>query len=270
MLQVCVNGVRRPSEHPALPVTPAELAADVAAVAAGGADAVHLHVKDDHGADTLDADALAATLAAVRAVEPALPIGVTTGAWALPDAGRRVEAIRSWRRDLLPDFASVNWHEEGAAHVAAALLQRGIGVEAGLWHVEAGRAWSTWPRRNDCLRVLLELPNGLGPAEVDGETQRLLDVLPDGACPPLLLHGEGSSTWPALRSAGRLGLATRIGLEDVLLLPDGSPAPDNAALLRAAQAVLPSREDLSARAGLPTPPDLTGEAPASSARTPLL
>jgi uncharacterized protein (DUF849 family) len=43
---------------------------------------------------------------------------------------------------------------------------------------------------------------------------------------------------PALRVAGRLGLSTRIGLEDVLVLPDGSPAPDNAALVRAARDLL--------------------------------
>lgn len=55
---------------------------------------------------------------------------------------------------------------------------------------------------------------------------------------PMLLHGEGSSTWPALRCAGAWGLATRIGLEDVLTLPDGSSAPDNAALVRAAWALL--------------------------------
>ncbi len=60
-----------------------ELARDVAAVAAVGVDAVHLHVKDDQGADTLDAHAVAAALAAVRTASPGLPVGVTTGMWAL-------------------------------------------------------------------------------------------------------------------------------------------------------------------------------------------
>ena len=35
----------------------------------------------------------------------------------------------------------------------------------------------------------------------------------------------------------RRGLDTRIGLEDVLVLPDGSPATDNAALVAAARAL---------------------------------
>jgi uncharacterized protein (DUF849 family) len=51
---------------------------------------------------------------------------------------------------------------------------------------------------------------------------------------PILLHGEEGSTWPVFDLAVELGLDSRIGLEDTLLLPDGSTAPGNAALVRAA------------------------------------
>lgn len=54
----------------------------------------------------------------------------------------------------------------------------------------------------------------------------------------VLLHGLDDSCWPLLRHAGRRGLQTRIGLEDTLLLPDGSTAPGNAELVRAAVEVL--------------------------------
>jgi len=84
-LQACANGAHRPEEHPALPVTPAALAAEVQAVYAAGADGVHLHVKDAEGVNTLDGDALAAVLTAVRGAAPDLPAGVTTSAWSLPD-----------------------------------------------------------------------------------------------------------------------------------------------------------------------------------------
>ncbi len=47
-------------------------------------------------------------------------------------------------------------------------------------------------------------------------------------------HGEDRSAWPALDLAIESGLDSRIGLEDCLLLPDGSPAEDNAALVTAA------------------------------------
>lgn len=243
MLKACVNGARRPEEHPALPMTASELAGEVSAVAAVGVDAVHLHVKDDQGADTLDGAALAAVLTTVRAAAPGVPVGVTTGAWALPDADARVAAIRSWQQlAVLPDFASVNWHEDGADEVAAALLGIGVAVEAGLWHAEAAEAWLASPDRDRCLRVLLELPDGLDAAAVEAEAGHLLDLVRGAGSTvgglPVLLHGVGSSTWPALRVAGRLGLWTRIGLEDVLVLPDGSTAPDNAALVQAARDLL--------------------------------
>lgn len=43
-MKACLNGARHPREHPALPVTPGELAQDAARVRAAGADALHLHV----------------------------------------------------------------------------------------------------------------------------------------------------------------------------------------------------------------------------------
>lgn len=236
-LKACLNGARHPAEHPALPVTPAALAADAAAVLAVGADAVHLHVKDAEGIDTLNGDALAAVLVAVRGAAPSLPVGVTTGAWSMPDPAERVAAVRRWT--ALPDFASVNWHEPGAEQVATTLLERGVGVEAGLWHVDAVDAWLASPNRDRCARVLLELPDGLDQAAADAEADQLVQAIRAGGTQlPVLLHGEGSSCWPALHQARRWGLAARIGLEDVLELPDGSPAPDNAALVKAAHAFL--------------------------------
>jgi uncharacterized protein (DUF849 family) len=238
VLKACVNGARGRAEHPALPVTAGQLARDVAAVATAGADAVHLHVKDHSGADTLAASALDEVMVAVRDAAPGLPVGVTTGAWAMPDPRERVAAVRAWRE--LPDFASVNWHEQGAEDVAAALLEVGVAVEAGIWHIDAAARWAASPYRDRCIRILLELPDGLPGAAVPQEASRLLRAVTtphrDGST--VLLHGEGSSAWPALQLAGQLVLATRIGLEDTLTLPDGSPAPDNATLVHAARALL--------------------------------
>jgi uncharacterized protein (DUF849 family) len=151
---------------------------------------------------------------------------------------QRVAAVRAW--SVLPDFASVNWHEPGAEEVAATLLDRGVVVEAGLWHADAVDAWLRSPSSERCLRVLVELPDGLDATATQAEADRLLQMVLAGAsgAVPVLLHGEGSSCWPALRHAARRGLATRIGLEDVLHLADGSPAPDNASLVHAARALL--------------------------------
>lgn len=71
------------------------------------------------------------------------------------------------------------------------------------------------------------------------EAVSLIEALDgEGASTSVLLHGEGTSCWPVLIEAARRGFDARIGLEDVLVLPDGSPAPDNAALVRAARALL--------------------------------
>jgi uncharacterized protein (DUF849 family) len=231
LLKACLNGPRRPGDHPALPVTPEAVAADAVGAVAAGAGALHVHPKNATGADTLDAAAVAEVLNAVRARVPGVPVGVTTGAWALPEPAERVAAVEAW--SVLPDFASVNWHEPGAVAVAAALLDRGAGVEAGLWHPDAVTAWLAWPDRGRCLRVLVEVVDDLLPAAAVAYASRLLDALGDPDV-PVLLHGEGTSAWPVFREAVRRGLDTRIGLEDVLVLPDGTPAPGNAALVRAA------------------------------------
>jgi uncharacterized protein (DUF849 family) len=236
LLKACLNGPRRPAEHPRLPVTPEQIATDAAAATAAGAQAVHVHAKDRNGADTLDARRVDSVVTAVQTAIPGVPVGVTTGAWAMPDPVRRVAAVRAW--SVLPDFASVNWHEAGADDVAATLLDRGIAVEAGLWHVEAIRGWLASPHRGQCLRALLEIdtPIGDGLAQADA----LVTALSAAAGTiPVLLHGYGSAAWPVLREAVRRGFDVRIGLEDVLTLPDGTPAAGNAELVAAARALLP-------------------------------
>ena len=52
-----------------------------------------------------------------------------------------------------------------------------------------------------------------------------------GVKAPQLHHGEGPATWAVLDAAVKRGHDIRIGLEDVLTLPDMRRAPDNAALV---------------------------------------
>ncbi|MFF5171074.1 3-keto-5-aminohexanoate cleavage protein [Micromonospora sp. NPDC000089] len=231
MLKVCLNGGRRRDEHPAVPVTPAELAADAARCAERGAAAVHAHPRDATGAESLAPAVIAEAVTALRAARPGLPVGVSTGAWIEPDPAARVAAVHAW--SVLPDFASVNAHEEGAEAVAAALHERGILVEAGLWTVDAVRAWRRW--RVPAGRVLIECTPD-EPAAALADAGAMLDALGPGG-PPVLLHGEGRAAWPVLAEAVDRGLHTRIGLEDTLLQPDGRPAPGNPALVEAARAL---------------------------------
>ena len=233
LLKCCVNGPRLAAEHPALPVSPAQIASAAAAAQAAGAGAVHLHAKQPDGRDTLDPQRVAEAVRAVRDACPGLPVGVTTGAWAEPDPERRRDQIVSWRER--PDFASVNWHEEGANDVARALLEHDIGVEAGLWSADAVDAWLDSPLRDKHTRVLLELRDGMTEDEVHEVADDMMARLRGRTELPVLLHGAGTSAWPAYHYAVRLGLDTRIGLEDTLELPDGTHARDNAALVHAAR-----------------------------------
>ncbi|SHM85931.1 3-keto-5-aminohexanoate cleavage protein [Actinacidiphila paucisporea] len=243
MVQVCLNGARSRTECAHLPVTPQELATAARTAVAAGAQDIHLHPKDRDGADTLHPAAVAAALVAVRAAVPGVPVGVTTGAWTAPASGTRAAQVRSWT--VLPDHASVNWHEDGATEVATALLDRGVGVEAGIYSgTRAARRFLSWPESHRVLRVLAEITD-TDPRTAVRAAADLLAELQPGATSPILLHGEDDAAWPVLRFAASRRLDTRIGLEDVLHLPDGTPATSNADLVHAAQVVIQQASEQS-------------------------
>ncbi|MEU0039374.1 3-keto-5-aminohexanoate cleavage protein [Streptomyces sp. NPDC006333] len=228
MMQVCLNGARGAGDGVGVPLSPGASAESAAGAVGAGASDVHVHPKTPCGQDTLSARAVAAVLDAIRA-RVDVPVGVTTGAWAEPGPAARVERVRSWT--VLPDHASVNWHEPGAEELAAALLDRGIGVEAGIWSGTDGAArFTASPLGPRVLRVLAEVTDP-SPRTADRSALALLAGLGTAHGVPVLLHGEEGGTWPVLRLAGRLGLATRIGLEDTLVLPDGERALSNAQLV---------------------------------------
>ncbi|MDQ3161732.1 MAG: 3-keto-5-aminohexanoate cleavage protein [Actinomycetota bacterium] len=56
LLKACLNGSRTRQEHPAIPRTPDELAADGRAAVEAGAKILHLHPYDATGAETLAAE----------------------------------------------------------------------------------------------------------------------------------------------------------------------------------------------------------------------
>ncbi|MEU6842100.1 3-keto-5-aminohexanoate cleavage protein [Streptomyces sp. NPDC046716] len=230
-VQVCLNGARGAGDGAVVPLSPGALGDAAAAAVAAGASDVHVHPKSPCGQDSLSPRAVAATLDAIRS-RVAVPVGVTTGAWAEPDPAARVARIRSWT--TLPDHASVNWHEEGAEAVAAALLERGVGVEAGLWSGTDGAArFAASPLAGRVLRVLAEVTDA-DPGSARGSASALLAEIGTGCGRPVLLHGEDGGAWPVLRLAQELGLAIRVGLEDMLVLPDGRRAVSNAELVESA------------------------------------
>ncbi|WP_433868474.1 3-keto-5-aminohexanoate cleavage protein [Saccharopolyspora sp. CA-218241] len=232
MLQACLNGARSPREHYQLPVRPEQLARAAADAVTAGADEIHLHPKAHDGTDSLDPHLVAAALRTVRAAVPRTPVGITTSTWSTPDAAARIRALRAWT--ALPDHATVDWHEPGAADVTDALLRRGIAVHAVVPSgTDAHDALLRSPLRDRITRVVARVTDPTGGATTTAAALR--DRLRPLTA-PVLLHGTGPGAWTVLALARRGGGPARIGLEDTLVLPDGRIADDTAALVTAALA----------------------------------
>jgi uncharacterized protein (DUF849 family) len=232
-IKACLNGGRDPREHPAIPVTPAELAAAAAAAVAAGAEAVHVHPRAADGRESLLAADVGAAVAAVRTACPDTPVGVTTGLWAAGDPQTRQQLVAEWAgldSRARPDFASVNISEDGWPELAATLATGRIGPEAGVWSVADAAALAAGGPPGGWLRILVEVP-GVRAADAVAAASEILDRLPPAITAPVLLHGEDDSCWPLIAHAGRLGLPTRIGLEDVTSGPSGDPVTGNADLV---------------------------------------
>src|SRR6185503_4457204 len=115
LVQAAINGGRTRADHPALPVTPGQQASESRAAVGAGARAIHVHVRAADGSESVAPADVAAALEAIRAACPDTPVGVSTGAWIVKDPLRRFELVRSW--EALPDYASVNVHEDGAVEL---------------------------------------------------------------------------------------------------------------------------------------------------------
>lgn len=239
LLKACLNGFRRLGEHKAVPISPVQLAAEAEAAVRSGAAALHVHPRRPDGAETLDPGHCAAAIDAIRAACPGVPLGLSTGLWIEGTPAGRRAAISGWR--VLPDFVSVNFSEPGTVELCEMLLQREIGIEAGLWTAADARAFLDSGLAPRCVRILLE------PREEDisgaVETADAISALlgPPERGPRRLLHGEGPPAWGVLQAALARGYDIRIGFEDTLVLPDGRQATSNADLVAAAAALARAR-----------------------------
>jgi uncharacterized protein (DUF849 family) len=233
LLQAALNGDR---DHPALPRTPAELAAEARAAVSAGARAVHLHPYDHNGRQTFDAAACSASLRAVRAVCPGIPISLSTSAAIEPDMQRRYTQIAGWTD--LPELITANQGDPGIAELCKLLISRGVGIEAGLLSPADAETFVASGIAPRCVRVLIE-PLDLDPddavAHAEAMERRLTDA---GITLEQVHHGDGIASWAVNRRAVERGHGIRTGLEDTPVLPDGRVASGNGELVAAAAALL--------------------------------
>ena len=234
LIQACLNGATTREEHPAVPLTPAELSAVARAAAAAGAQAFHLHPRDPHGAQTLQQSHVLAAVAAVRDAT-GLPVGVTTGIWTVDgDADRRMSLVADWTGPHRPDYASINVNEPGTGPLADLLSGLGIAIEAGVWTVEDARSLGESTFGDRVLRVLLEPVDHSPDVAVATAAAAAAELTRLGITAPQVHHGYGLATWDVIRAAVAMGQDFRVGLEDTTVLPDGRVAAGNGELVAAA------------------------------------
>ncbi|MBB6250927.1 3-keto-5-aminohexanoate cleavage protein [Nitrospirillum iridis] len=250
ILTVAPNGARRlKTDHPAIPLTPAEIGQDAAACLEAGAAMIHLHVRDSQGRHLLDADAYAAATAAVRqAVGDRLVIQVTTEAAGLYHPPHQMAVIRALKpeavslaiRELAPDAA----HEQDAADFFAWLARERVMVQTILYSRDDLLRWHDLRRRG----VVPEAPHFLlyvlgrytaGQVSDPRDLLPFLEPVSDPAADntgdiPWAVCAFGRRENACVLTATGLGGHIRVGFENNLHLPDGTLAPDNAGLVTAA------------------------------------
>lgn len=223
-----MNGSWLHLDHPGVPVTLEEIAADAAACERAGAASVHLHPRrPGDGSETLAADVHDAVVAAVRRAAPGLEISCSTQEQIdLGGLRDRHAAVRAWRTP--PDLVTLNLSEDGVIELGTTLLDRGVGIEAGLFTLADAEAFLAAPWAANVHRVLVEVIFEHNDAKAV-ELAREIDarVAPLGR--PRTWHGDARANWAVVDAGAAAGIDVRVGLEDTIIGRTGGQAPGNPA-----------------------------------------
>src|SRR4051794_9800906 len=203
LIEAALNGGRSRDEHPAVPQTPEELAADARACVDAGAGSLHFHPRDERGGETLDAAPSGNAVLAVREACPGVPITLSAGLWiARGDRARQRELVERWVAK--PDLVAANFAEPGVLDAVRFFLDQGIGVEAGLVTLEHARMLAESDVGERVDRILIE------PADTDPATAvaiaAAMDELVAPLGPPRLHHGYLDATWAVIDAGIARGL----------------------------------------------------------------
>jgi 3-keto-5-aminohexanoate cleavage enzyme len=240
-LAICVapNGARRTkADHPALPMTTAEIAQEAAACATAGAGVIHLHVRDAKGEHSLDAGIYREAMDAISSAVPDLAIQVTTeavGRYAPAQQMALVDELRPCAVSLaLRELAAEPADELAFAAFLERTISAGVGVQYILYAAEEAARLQQMVRTGLCPEAK---PHGLfvlGRYTV-GQRSSPRDLLPFlESWPsdwPWTVCAFGKLEAQCMAAAVALGGNVRVGFENNLWLPDGSSAENNAALV---------------------------------------
>ena len=245
ILSVAPNGARRTkADHPALPMTPADLAAAAVSAQAAGASLIHLHVRDADGRHTLDPGIYREATAEVRAaVGDGMIVQITTEAVGLYTPEQQIATVRTVR----PEAASVALREIVPDDAGEALARdfyhwatgEGIHLQHILFTPEEVARFAGLCARGvipgEDLTVLYVLGRYTvgqksDPSDLDPFLAAAKDV-PAGLIGPWFVCAFGAKEGACVGHAIAHGGHARVGFENNMLLPDGTTAPDNAALV---------------------------------------
>lgn len=241
-IAVAPNGGRRTkADHPALPMTPRELADTASACLEAGACMIHVHVRDIEGRHLLDAEAYRDAIAAIRqAVGDRLVLQITSEALGIYQSDVQMDVVREVKpeavslalRELAPDEAS----EPAFAEFLTWLRRERIVPQIILYSP------------NEAIRLAEMQQRGLVPFEqipvlyvlgryTASQTSHPADLLPflASGMPDFedwMVCAFGRHETACVTTGALLGGSVRVGFENNLNLPDGTRAGSNAELVR--------------------------------------
>ena len=248
-------------KHPAIPVTPTQIAAAAVEAAKAGATVVHCHVRDPHsGKGSRDPALYREVMARIRDSGVDIIVNLTAGmggdleigAGENPLAfGPATDLVGPLTRlvhveELLPDICTLdcgtlNFGDGDTIYVSTpAALRAGarriteLGVKAELEIFDTGHLWFANQMIKEGLlhdplfQLCLGIPWG---APADTTTMKaMVDNLPAGAT--WAGFGIGRMQMPMAAQAVLLGGHVRVGLEDTLWLDKGVPASNGSLVER--------------------------------------
>ncbi|MFC3061817.1 BKACE family enzyme [Paenirhodobacter populi] len=240
-IAVAPNGARRgKADHPRLPLTLPELVEAAAAAEAAGAAMLHLHVRDDRGAHVLDAGRYRAALSALRAeLGDRMILQITTEAIGRYSAAEQIALVEAVRPDSVSLALREIFPEGGDTAAPAALFRRMEDRDtlyqiilydtADLVRMEALQDRGLLPEGPLAILPVMGRYSGTGAGAAEFAAYLAAGITRHAFM--LCAFGPGEAGFMA-RGAAHGGHA-RVGFENNLWLPDGSLAPDNAAIVAA-------------------------------------
>jgi uncharacterized protein (DUF849 family) len=237
------NGARRSqADHAALPITADELADCAESILAAGTSIMHLHVRDDAGRHSLDADRYRHAMNAIRdRVGDQLVIQVTTEACGMYRTDEQISVVRSLKPEsvslALREFCPSRDAEPAAGEFFSWLKSEGIMAQYIIYSpaeaLQFKRLQSAGIIPDERPFVLVVLGRyGDNHAGTPGELEQFTTVVGENTEWAVCCFGQAEQSAVALASA--MNGHARVGFENNLLLPDGGIAADNAALVRLA------------------------------------